>query len=227
MPYRLRDGVSYCPVDGFLIFLDVEEDRYFRLSHRLERVFLAYLKSDIYSPHEVGELVRRNILVPSTTEGEAPHLPAVIAKPTLSLVEQRPHTLPFAPLIQLEVCATVCSTQWRLRRQRLSQILTNMAAYRQHKAARPSLSSGEPKRVRFEQNASTFRHARRYVPIETSCLLDSISLVRFLARRGLLSDLVFGVTHNPFAAHCWVQAEGFILNDTVGNVAAHTPIRKV
>lgn len=227
MPYRLRDGVSYCPVDGFLIFLDVDEDRYFRLSHRLERVFLDYMKSDTCSPHEVGELVHRNILVPSATDDEALPLSEVISKPTLSLVEQRPHPYPFAPLTQLEVFATVCSTQWQLRRQRLSQILANMAAYRQRKAARSSLSSGESKRVRFEQNASAFRHARRYVPIETSCLLDSISLVRFLARRGLLSDLVFGVTHNPFAAHCWVQAEGLILNDTVGNVAAHTPIRKV
>ena len=59
------------------------------------------------------------------------------------------------------------------------------------------------------------------------CLLDSIALVRFLARRGLYAQLVFGVTDDPFSAHCWVQAGDLVLNDTVGDVSAHTPIRVI
>ena len=72
--------------------------------------------------------------------------------------------------------------------------------------------------------AETFRRARLYVPIETCCLLDSLSLIDFLSRRRLPARLVFGVTSDPFAAHCWVQAGEWVLNDLVGNVIAHTPI---
>jgi hypothetical protein len=43
--YRLHDDLSFCQVDGHLVFLDVGRDRYFRLSERMERTLLAYLES--------------------------------------------------------------------------------------------------------------------------------------------------------------------------------------
>ena len=41
------------------------------------------------------------------------------------------------------------------------------------------------------------------------------------------ANLVFGVTGDPFSAHCWVQVDELVLNDTLGNANAYTPIRTV
>jgi hypothetical protein len=49
----------------------------------------------------------------------------------------------------------------------------------------------------------------------------------FLARRGLYANLVFAVTTDPFAAHCWAQVDDLVLNDSVGNAQSYTPIRIV
>ena len=71
--------------------------------------------------------------------------------------------------------------------------------------------------------ALRFLAARRLVPINRNCLLDSLSLVRWLGGGRLL----FGVKLNPFAAHCWVQSGALILNDLTENVAAFTVVRVV
>jgi hypothetical protein len=62
-------------------------------------------------------------------------------------------------------------------------------------------------------------YARPYV-----CLFDSLALINFLARYGLYPDWVFGVSADPFEAHCWVQAGNVVLNDTLERVSAFTPI---
>jgi hypothetical protein len=58
-------------------------------------------------------------------------------------------------------------------------------------------------------------------------LLDSLAMVMFLAKRGLHASIVIGVTSAPFSAHCWVQTGDLVLNDTVGNARAFTPIRVI
>lgn len=56
------------------------------------------------------------------------------------------------------------------------------------------------------------------------CLLDSLSLSEFLAGSGLFPNWVFGVRTEPFAAHCWLQQDGFVFNETPDIVARFTPV---
>lgn len=65
-------------------------------------------------------------------------------------------------------------------------------------------------------------YARPYV-----CLFDSLALINFLAQYQLYPDWVFGVSADPFEAHCWVQAGSVVLNDTLERVSAFTPIMYV
>ncbi len=58
-----------------------------------------------------------------------------------------------------------------------------------------------------------FASARIWIPAAYVCLFDSLSLMRFLLANGVCADLVFGVRGRPFAAHCWVEACGEILDD--------------
>jgi hypothetical protein len=56
------------------------------------------------------------------------------------------------------------------------------------------------------------------------CLLSSVVLSEFLARYGMRSQCVLGVKARPFAAHCWLECGGRVLNDSVERVRAFTPI---
>jgi hypothetical protein len=69
-----------------------------------------------------------------------------------------------------------------------------------------------------------FDRLRLFYPRPYLCLFDSLALIHFLARFELHPDWVFGVTADPFEAHCWVQAERVVLNDRIERVAAFTPI---
>jgi hypothetical protein len=72
-----------------------------------------------------------------------------------------------------------------------------------------------------------FLAARKLVPIGRNCLLDSLSLIRWLARHQDAVALVFGVKLDPFAAHCWLQSGSLLLNDRLESVAPFTPVRVI
>jgi hypothetical protein len=72
--------------------------------------------------------------------------------------------------------------------------------------------------------AGAFWQLAPWLPVEGECLVRSSMLMRFLRRRGLSADWVFGVRLYPFMAHCWVQIDDLCLNDDVERLAAYTPL---
>ncbi len=57
-----------------------------------------------------------------------------------------------------------------------------------------------------------------------ACLLDSFAAFDFFAARGIATEVVIGVRPNPVLAHCWLEAEGAVLNDSVESVTRYTEI---
>jgi hypothetical protein len=74
------------------------------------------------------------------------------------------------------------------------------------------------------ERTAAFHALRQYYPRDYLCLFDSLSLIEFLAQYRVFPQWVFGVTMEPFRAHCWVQEGSTILNDTIENVKNYTPI---
>jgi hypothetical protein len=220
--YRLRDDLSFCRVEGHLVFLDIENDQYFRLPRARELAFLAYVESGTCEGANLRELVEHNVL--TAQPPIALRTPSTdMQRPTQSALEV---TLPKKKATVnalLGVFSAVCSTHWLLRKRSLKAVLESLVAYRSARTSRPLPPSGE----QLTATAATFGRLRLWVPIDTCCLLDSIALVRFLARRRLYANIVFGVTGDPFSAHCWVQVGELVLNDTVGDVNVYTSIRTV
>lgn len=72
-----------------------------------------------------------------------------------------------------------------------------------------------------------FLHWRPWFPARNVCLFDSLALSRFLLFAGARFELVFGVRLAPFAAHCWVESSGRILNDESGYCRSFTEIMRV
>jgi hypothetical protein len=93
--------------------------------------------------------------------------------------------------------------------------------------ARKSLHIGRAGPFDLERARSliaVFERLRWFYPRPYLCLFDSLALIHFLARFHVYPDWVFGVNSDPFEAHCWVQAGGVVLNDTVARVSGFTPI---
>lgn len=223
-PYTLRDGLSYCLVAGHPVFLDSRNDRYFRLSSAMERAFVRCLEHS-ESPHpDLNKLLERNIIVPA--ENDQGMSPVSVDTCSCSALEQEPTEQRTSAVVLLEVMTTVCFTSLQMKAHKLRTILEQLMDYRRRRTSASSLST--PKTLKCLVQASTqFRRVRPYVPIEMCCLLDSLAMVKFLARRRLHCSIVFGVACDPFSAHCWVQSGEMVLNDTVGNISAFTPIRTV
>lgn len=225
MQYRLRHGLSYCRVGGHLIFLDVPNDRYFQLSRGMEDRFLAHARGD--DAHvDVSALVDQGILTASRAESPRRPEPRFIP-PVFSALERSEPKHHAGLSCSLAVLTTVFSIQLELRALGLVGVLDKLVAYRQRRTTHQSSTTTPQDGQRLLDSTSSFQGARLYVPVPTRCLLDSLALVRFLARQRLHAHIVFGVTADPFSAHCWVQSRDLVLNDTVGHVNTLTPIRIV
>ncbi len=222
--YVLRDELSYCRVGEDLVFLDVGSDRYFRLPRPMEQALVGYLQGDATATTEIAGLIERRILVErtGTATGSQPSIvPAARSAMEAPTTPRRPRASEL-----LEVLAQVLRTQFALKHTPLKRVLECLVAAR-HVRRAPHTAAASSSECRLAEAASVYRHARLFVPLDMCCLLDSLALARFLGRRRLHAHVVFGVALDPFSAHCWVQASDLVLNDTVGNVHAHTPIRVV
>ncbi|MBS0422004.1 MAG: lasso peptide biosynthesis B2 protein [Proteobacteria bacterium] len=111
----------------------------------------------------------------------------------------------------------------QLREQRFESIVASVQARK--RAARDSDRPFDLERAQIL--LAVFSSLRLFYPRPYLCLFDSLALVHFLARFDLYPDWVFGVRADPFEAHCWVQAGGVALNETVERVSALTPIMAI
>lgn len=224
MRCRLRSDLSYCVIGDHAVFLDVEADRYFRLPDHLERAFLAHAAGRDCQAC-ISMLVNSGILTTAKDDNDA-SAPRPLGPPLRSACEMPEARAGAAFLAVAEVGTTVWNCRRRIRDRALKEVLDKIVRYRGRCLTR-TLHSGADTERRLLEATDLFRRARLLVPIATTCLQDSIALGMFLARRQLHWNLVFGVTLEPFSAHCWLQDGDLALNETVGDAMAHTIIKVV
>lgn len=222
---HLNTNISFCELDGRLFFLDIQSDQYFRLSRALERSVLSYLEAPEDPSVDISGLIKHN-LVPQTKAVRYDESAVGIALPSESAIEMPSPDKRVSFDVVRDVFLMVAMMRWQLKVRRLKHVLQALSDYRNR---RTSLLVHDQARRRqhLSEAAIAFNRVRPYVPIEMSCLIDSLSMVRFLAKRGLHAQLVMGVSCDPFSAHAWVQHGPLVLNETIGMVQAHVPIRVI
>lgn len=201
--------IGFGSVEGRSIFMDERTDSYFGIDPSLE--------ADVEAVMESGGLIgRRDRLRAALEIADEPVriIRSSAASPTGSLVDQT--GVRKARLADIVKAASLLLDVRRSLRSRSIDILL-ADVFR----ARGETIEG----VQLIERASRFLAARKAVPISQNCLLDSLSLVRWLGGAGV--SIHFGVKLNPFAAHCWVQSGTFVLNDRTENVAAFAVVRMV
>lgn len=216
--YELGQDLSFCRIDGRPIFLDLKKDRYFRLSEPAEIAFLQHIESPGCFTDSTALLLDLGILEEKTASSSVSSSPLEAA--TQSAMELADSGA-CGPRLVAEVMADVYSTHFQLK-------AIGLKATTQRVFGDSWSSRDQPppnKKSQLLSAAQSFLKARRFAPIQTRCLLDSLSMARFLKRRRLSSKVIIGVTGDPFTAHCWVQSGNLILNDTLGNTRGYCVIR--
>ena len=203
--------------------MDLTHDTYFLLKGALQEAFRDYLTGDPLVGDNLDRLLAHGLLVERDSVSAAP-AQLTLPVPLRSVSELAPERRQAHVATILEVMRLVYTTRRTLRTRNIGDVLEAHRAFCRIAPFTGESGSETCDLPALADATDQYRAARRFVPIEPSCLLDSLALHRFLARRGLRSRLVFGVNAEPFSAHAWLQTGDLALNETVSYARMHTPI---
>jgi len=146
---------------------------------------------------------------------------ASLEEATTSLdVEAQPANGAFVARHLLQFTTSVAVAAWGLKYRSLQAIAASVAARR----ARLRMPEAESVQA-MRSGVAAYEALRPFVfTAREKCLLDSVTLVTFLAREGLAPRWVIGVKTAPFGAHSWVQSGMTVLNDQHEYVCQFRPI---
>lgn len=222
MGHVLRLGISFCEVSERLLFLDVVADRYFCLGEKAERAFRALVDRrdlDLEMCRILAGLVESGILV-KTADNRLPTVFHLNCTPSASLLDAPARRVGVGHL--LAAMSTLAVARLSLRFGDLHAALQRLA---EAKSAPGTVPQTVPQPI--YDVAAAFEWTARVVRSHDQCLSRSIAVARRIAALGLPADLVIGVRLRPFAAHCWVQAGGWLVNDRIDTIRTYTPILSV
>jgi len=193
-------GVRLAFADGRVIALDVEADRYVRLTRALSK--------------PVGDA----LAAPALAGPVAALASSGLLKAPAS-VSRNLYASYLGPgrLRADSIAGVLGACAWAARKLRTLRFAEVLGAVKL-----PSCSA-RPKAA-MDEIVRSFLRIRPLYPRDYQCLFDALALRHFLARRGIAASWVFGVRGAPFAAHCWLECEGAVLNDEPDLVRAYQPI---
>ncbi len=226
--YALARHVFVCMQGEHVVFLDVRQDRYFAL--------------EAASTSGLGELVSGWPVEVGSTQGPLNAVVSLLLQKGILIIadEESKDASPVnVPACHTELVGNSLDEQPRiglaavLRFVRAALVARLLLKYRtlEHVVAR----------VRVRSERSTASHhfdlqrahdlVTRFVTLrpflfsaKDACLFDALALSEFLAAYQVFPRWVFGVQARPFAAHCWLQHDAVLLNDTIDHVRRYTPI---
>lgn len=214
MGYALRSGLSFCIVDGHVIFLDLPADRYFQLTREAEDAFVHLYTSPAENPSDLAKVQLSRVLVsaPDINRLLGPVVPVPTGR-SIAMDWEKP-----APALALRALVAQFAMERILKRRGLAGAVDHLR--RQKDRLRAGARTGST----FERWIEGFEQAKLLRSPVNRCLSRSMAMASCLFRAGFAVQLVMGVRLRPFAAHCWVQDGGSLLNDTPEEVATFTPV---
>lgn len=210
--YALREGLTFCRVDGRFIFLDLPRDRYFCLSPTADQAFLDVTAGD--SPMWVAAALRDGLLR-ETAHDTPPVACTPPALPRASLHDS--HDMVSWTRVLGALTRRSASRAW-LRARPLEAVLDRV---QERKSSRADVELPEAQVSRL---AAAYRRAGMLISAQDQCLATSLAVAWQLAGLGATPHLIIGVKLRPFQAHCWVQLGDVVVNDQLDAVRLFTPI---
>jgi len=226
MAFRIREHLHYCQAGGRVVLMDLRSDSYFLLQKDLESIFLAHANGLETRHVDREKLLALDLLADAGCERQLA-VDGSVPPAARSAIEETASSGQTHAAVVIEAAWIVLSTKRRLATENIASVIDRYRLPPQRAAESRSLVSTPADDKRLVDASHGYMAARRFVPIKPSCLLDTLALRTFLARRRLTASIVFGVSADPFAAHAWLQCGDLVLNETVSHARMHTPIMVV
>lgn len=208
MAWALPEHVHFCIAAGRVVFLDTRRDRYFALPEAASETFQSWCATSARAPLPAPLLVleREGLLFGSARRSAV--RATAHAAPSKEAADRRSWRAAFnhAPT-NLGALITVR----RALRQGLQTALDRITP-----PTRPDVAA--------QDLLPAYLWTRDRLPRRPKCLFDSLALLDFLHAENAAATIVLGIKAVPFAAHCWVEHRGVVLNDRLDRVATFTPI---
>lgn len=213
MGYKLKPNVSFCWVGPVPYFLDLEADKYFRLSGDSVDQFGRLARGDCIDPAEAMHLAAAGAIVP--TDGPTAPFPT-LPKPdySRSIIEEA--SASSRAILARTVYDTACASI-ALRVNPFSAVLEGLRTAKRRAPGRLSFEV-------VEHIMSAYRTLDLFLSPEARCIARSTAMARSLVRHGSDFEFVIGVRSGPFGAHCWLGKGDLVLNDRLDKVRDFSPI---
>ena len=237
--YSLADHVFVCVNDEHVVVLDLKQDRYWALEASQTQALAGLVPGwPVQATHRPDEgpcdpgearqvaelLIEQGILCAPGNRGKDA-TPVQASAPLRELLcADEFRSAPVGCGVLVNFLAASLGAKLTLRRGPFERVIREFRARKAMQSKGSSAIDLERARRLVE---SFFRLRVFFFSSHNECLFDSLALLGFLARYGIYADWVFGVQARPFAAHCWVQQDDVVLNDTLEHIGGYTPIMAV
>jgi hypothetical protein len=217
---RVADDIHVADVRGDMVFLDAARDQYFCVARThavgLREVLVKGIPLKTLGEAELlEELVDAGMVIrtdgPESARLDGPSATAASDRYTSAVPTRQLRPKDIKKLLLARLLAWA-----RLRYQRPAGWIASQGP---HRRDAPSTAAADVIAL-----ADLFDRLRPWLPGRGCCLPSSLTLLEFLRLYGVRATLVFGVRTYPFEAHCWIEHEGVVLNDTLEHVHWFTPI---
>jgi transglutaminase superfamily protein len=231
LTYFLPRDVHVCLLNDCAVFLDLERDAYIGLNAEQSQLLrrLLFGSEDCASFSDQSRTLAKSLmstkLITSNPE-RGRQAVMMVAEPAETALINRSMLLP-KPLSVAHIAsvfASVVLTAAQLRVRPLRSVVRDVE----------TLARRRPDRFTTQQMALTKELCSIYFQLQPflfvakdKCLLESVSLLRFLSRHDIYPTLIFGVTSAPFRAHCWLQMGTHVLNTPVETAREYVPIMAI
>jgi hypothetical protein len=230
--YGLARHVFVCRDEEFIVVLDLKRDRYFALEAAKTTALGSVLPgwpamTPEYAPSEAeieaaaAPLRRHGWLLDACADSKEA-TPVRVPTPQAELAAEADPagaTLGACAFVVASVFAKFALRFWRFER-----VIQRVAARRAQYAAAPRPFDFD----RATRLMDAFTRMRVFLfSARQECLHDSLAALEFLAHHDIFPRWVFGVRARPFEAHCWVQYDRVVCNDSVEHVGSYVPIMMV
>ncbi len=212
----LARNVHATEIEGDLVFLDVVTDAYFCLVDGADMVQLQPGRSALVPDRLVAEQLTVAGLL---SEDHAPEDKPSLPDPTRALdpaLRSRPVTAGWA-------WRALTANREAARAIARLDLMALVAAAGHGSSGNLAILATEA----LLEEVAAFRRMAPWLPHGGVCLMRSYQLLNHLRASGHDAAWVFGVRTWPFEAHCWLQVEDVVLDDTLERVRAFKPIMVV
>lgn len=227
MFFEVGSNVRYAVLEDIVIILDIRRGEYTQLSGNVAAEFLRHTGSDIIEPCSIKSQLTENLIALGLIERR--HDVAKKSRERINHVPLRevlgPHinqqsTTKLLDVFSVMVC--VAHTIIMLRLISFSS-MTRLLARSRQKAQKVKRNPDDVSRL-----IDTYFRIRPWIfSVRDHCLFDSITLNRFLQKKGVITTVTIAVQCNPFSAHAWVDDGEVLYNDQVSNIYGYAPILKL